>query len=487
MKNVDYDLIFLHAGGRNKKGLQGPHIPIGVLGLASYLRSLGYRVKIINLLLEQILDHTVTEQKILEELRCPIFCVDLHWFVHAYESISLTEEIKKIHPGALCILGGLTSSYFAEEIMESFSSVDMIVKGESETPLKMVLESWKTDHNFEKIPNIIFRKNNRIINRPISYNIHQSLLDDIDFLDFEAVKNWRYLFQLNNVDYQYDRSDREVSMQDYLARTPNMYPVYTGRGCTFNCSFCGGSANAFKKCFNRERIILRDPSRVAEDILKLDSLGVIKTYIPHSPLIINNDYHHNLLDALKRTGKVLNIGFYFEDFPFYFDPEINQKYAEIFNPCHSLYRVYVGHINERISKLNQCYIPISRIAEIQNFCKSSGITLKLCFILGMPGEDYSTTIEQCLYIKKCIASGWEVEIYKAEMHPAGNIYTNPQKYGVTHEISGFLGYYQFLKSKNNKSMFYGYQLKSKLTPDEQYNLVLSIIDLENKPNLKDTA
>jgi radical SAM superfamily enzyme YgiQ (UPF0313 family) len=479
--NADrFDVVFLHPGGKNLKGLQGPIIPIGMIGLASYLEQNGYKVHIYNLLLEKALNEKLTDEMVLRQIRTNIYCIDLHWFVHAYETISLAELIRIIHPDALIVIGGLTASYFAEEIIKEFSCIDVVIKGDAEEPLRCLAERVKSDErSFSQIPNITYRVGNEVMHKEVSYQINQKLLDNIDFLDFKLVHHWQESFYLCNIDYQFNRKSTNVANDYYLAEKGKSWPLYTGRGCNFNCSFCGGSRNAFKRCFNREMLILRSPERVAQDIIRLDSLGIERIYIPHSPLIINTDYHQKILDILERSGKTLNCGFLFEDFPFFFNEEINRKYAEIFDNDKSLYTIYIGNINERVARLNKCYVSLEIVTQIQKFGRIHRVPVMTCFTLGMPGEDYLSTMQQAVYIKKCIEYKEKIALYKAEMHPASNIFAEPDQFNITTFIKNFKDYYIFLKTKMDKSMLYGYALPSKLSPDDQFEIINSVIKTTN--------
>lgn len=475
--NQKLDVVFLHAGGKNVKGLQGPLAPIGMIGLASYLKKKNFRVGIINLLLEKALDENVTDQSILATIESKIFCIDLHWFVHSFEAIALAETIKDVYPNSVVVLGGLTASFFAREIVTNFPCIDFIIKGEAEEPIRMLVESLTSGKNdYANIPNLTYRSSGEIKDNPITYLIDQTIFDELDFLDFELIQNWEQMFYLFNLDYQFHRTAQNRVSEYYCPERKGYWPVYTGRGCSFNCSFCGGSRNAFKRCFNREQPILRSPKKVAKDIAKLDSLGIGHIYIPHSPMIIQPEYHHQLLDALEEEKGQLNAGFYFEDFPFYFDREVNMRYATIFNPANSLYTIYVGHANKRVARLNNSYVPYDKVLDVLKYGRETGVKVITSFNLGMPGDDYQTTLEQAIYIRNLRKVNAKVQYYKAEMHPASNIFCNSEELTVTLKIKNFLDYYTHLKDKQEKTMLHGYDLESNLTPEEQIDIIQSFID-----------
>ena len=57
-------------------------------------------------------------------------------------SLSLAELVKKHHPDKPVILGGLSATYYHEEIMRDYPFVDFIVCGDStEEPLRQLMEA----------------------------------------------------------------------------------------------------------------------------------------------------------------------------------------------------------------------------------------------------------------------------------------------------------------------------------------------------------
>lgn len=480
MNDDTYDVVFLHAGGKNPKGLQGPFIPIGMLGLASHLSKAGMKVKIFNLLMEKILDRNFTDEDFLDSVDSLVFCIDLHWFVHAYESIELARLIKLKKPESTVVVGGLTSSFFAGEIISKFDFIDFVIKGDSEYPLVKLVESLKTGSgDMHDIPNLTYM-DGELVDTSIDFRIDNDELDNLDFLDFEFVNNWSSMFYLYNSDYKYSRKSNNDLSEYYKSGRKPFWIVYTGRGCNFNCSFCGGSSNAFKKCFNRSSLILRDPVKVAEDIIKLDSLGIESIYIPHSPFTVTSDYHNRLLDELEKRVDRLNAGFMFEDFPFYFDEKLNKRYCRIFNTNNSLYLVCIGSINEKIGKMNRCYISPERILDICRFGSHTGSKVQLCFILGLPGETNSSIYQQGLFINNLMRKGINISLYTAEMHPASNIFCDPEEFHVDLEIGNFMSYYDMLKNKGLKNMIHGYKLKNGTDINNYHEIISSIIDDKRK-------
>ncbi len=146
---MSYDVVFLHPPSvvdhRKRPWFPGPiartvgamsplfiMIPVGVLSMAEHLLTKGFKTKIVNLG-EQILQSPTSKlDETIRSLDSKIFAIDLHWDVHSCGAIDTARICKEQHPNSFVLLGGLTASYFAQEIMSSFEFVNGVIRGEAE-------------------------------------------------------------------------------------------------------------------------------------------------------------------------------------------------------------------------------------------------------------------------------------------------------------------------------------------------------------------
>ncbi|MFQ6079966.1 MAG: cobalamin-dependent protein, partial [Thermodesulfobacteriota bacterium] len=91
--------------------------PIGFASLSEYLERNGLRVRIINVALKMLKSKGFDVAKMLRRLRPIAFGLDLHWMAHVQGGLALAEEIKRIHPHVPVILGGLSASYYHEDLL----------------------------------------------------------------------------------------------------------------------------------------------------------------------------------------------------------------------------------------------------------------------------------------------------------------------------------------------------------------------------------
>lgn len=280
------DLILLHPPTyydfRKRPGIYGPisdvvpstpifeMYPIGFASLSEYLERHGLKVRIINVALKMIKDDRFDVEKLIRKNRPLAYGIDLHWMAHVHGALALAEMIKKYHPDTPVILGGLSATYYHEEILRHYPFVDFVMKGDStEKPLVQLLKTLRGKKEFNNIPNLTYRDGgNDIRSNPITH-VPQDL-DEID-IDYSHIMKKVVRF-MDPVGYQ--------PFVDWYS-----YPVtavFTCRGCLYHCKTCGGSSRTFRSMANRTKPAFRSPHLLARDIFNIsDHL--------HAPIMIIGD------------------------------------------------------------------------------------------------------------------------------------------------------------------------------------------------------
>jgi len=310
---ADTDLILLHAPSvydfREKPILYGPvsdvvpstqvfeMYPIGFMTILEYLQRHGHSVRIINVALRMLRSRRFDAEKLIRKLRPTAFGLDLHWLVHAQGSLELARLVKKHHPDIPVIFGGLSASYYHEELIR-YPQVDYVVRGDSaEEPLRLLLSAIKEGRSPEDVPNLTWKDGPRV---------HVSEITDVPA-------------DLDDVSFDYRNIMRStVRHLDIFGHIPFLqwlhYPIVAAlscRGCMKNCATCGGSASAYQKICGRSRPAYRSPELMARDI------GLMSRHMK-GPIIIlgdilqaGDDYARELLSALKKENVRNHVAFEF--------------------------------------------------------------------------------------------------------------------------------------------------------------------------------
>jgi len=299
------DLILLHAPSvydfRKKTILYGPvsdlippsyafeMYPIGLTSIAEYLERLGYRVRIVNLAVRMLRDKKFDAEAFVKRLEAPVFGIDLHWMLHCHGAIEIARIVKKWHPEAKLIFGGFSSSYFYQELIQ-YPEIDYVLRGDStEEPFGQLMDCIKSHKEPEKVPNLVWKDSKgKVHENPFSYvptdidnvmvnhfgNVIRSVVRFRDFVSYTPVKDW--------------------------ARYP-ITAVLTCRGCTENCVICGGSAAAFRKCYNRTRPVFRSPETVLRDIKQISRFSNGPIFILGDLNQAGEDYAARVLELLRQN------------------------------------------------------------------------------------------------------------------------------------------------------------------------------------------
>ncbi|MBM4349838.1 MAG: TIGR04190 family B12-binding domain/radical SAM domain protein [Deltaproteobacteria bacterium] len=267
------DLILLHPPTyydfRKRPGIYGPisdvvpstpifeMYPIGFASLSEYLERHGLKVRIINVALKMIKDDRFDVEKLIRKNNPLAFGIDLHWMAHVHGALALAEMIKRFHPDTPVILGGLSATYYHEEILRRYPFVDFVMRGDStEKPLVQLLKMLKGNKEFKSIPNLTYRDGgNGICVNPITH-VPQDLNDIA--IDYSHIMKKVVRF-MDPVGYQ--------PFIDWYS-----YPVtavFTCRGCTYHCKTCGGSSRTFRSMANRTKPAYRSPKLLAHDIFNI--------------------------------------------------------------------------------------------------------------------------------------------------------------------------------------------------------------------------
>jgi B12-binding domain/radical SAM domain protein len=267
------DLILLHPPSlydfRKRPGIHGPisdvvpstpifeMYPVGFASLSEYLERHGLKVRIVNIALKMLKSERFDAERFIAKQNPLAFGVDLHWMAHVQGALALAEIIKRLHPETPVILGGLSATYYHEELLREYPFVDMVMRGDStEKPTLDLLKTIKEKRALDAVPNLTWRtREGEIVVNPLSYV--PETLDDIT-VDYRHIMK-KVVRYVDPTGYQ--------PFIDWYS-----YPVtavFTCRGCRYNCKTCGGSARTFRAMANRKKPAYRDPKLLARDIFNI--------------------------------------------------------------------------------------------------------------------------------------------------------------------------------------------------------------------------
>jgi anaerobic magnesium-protoporphyrin IX monomethyl ester cyclase len=139
---------------------------------------------------------------------------------NVYVTARTLETAKKVNPEVLTVTGGQHFTVMAQESLEAYPEIDVIVRGEGEETLVELVKAVREKSRLSRIAGISFRHQNKILHNP-----SRPLIEDLNQLPFPG-----YHFVKEYVD-RYHFTMMAGSKAKYGM-------VEASRGCPHHCTFC---------------------------------------------------------------------------------------------------------------------------------------------------------------------------------------------------------------------------------------------------------
>jgi B12-binding domain/radical SAM domain protein len=245
--------------------------PVGLTSIAAYLEANNYNVRMVNLAYRMLRRPGFDVPARIARLRAPVFGIDLHWLPHANGALGIAELVKRIHPEAKVLVGGMSASYFHRELMDN-TAIDFVLRGDStEEPCRQLLRALREGTPLAKVQNLTWRRDDgTVVVNPLSF-----VPADLDWTDVPA-----YEFMLHAV-FKYG------SLSDFLPylrwlRYPSTM-LLNSRGCPYDCAACGGGRTGYATVAGRSRPGLRSPEKLVADARLISTFSRAPIFMVHDP------------------------------------------------------------------------------------------------------------------------------------------------------------------------------------------------------------
>lgn len=381
--------------------------PLGFKTLKEYICERGHDVKIFNLCSCMLQNKDMDIVECLKEIDAEIVGIDLHWMVHVQGALETAKIIKELHKDTYILLGGISSSYYAKELIE-YPFVDMVMRGyDTHMPMEKTVDIVKNGGDLSNVPNLLWKREGKVIDNGLTYK---------PGICTNGV-NWSDLPQ---------NSKSLLPMLDIVSTT--------NVGCANNCGWCGGSHKAFKRLYDGSKSpVFKEDVSMAEEFSTLKYVKDIKRY---------NFYscgNYNLSD--KKFMKYLD-----ELEPYHFKSvnyeeyrllgeDVLKKMVEV-NPKTIITLSPESH-DQHISKLSgRGHYSMEEMEEWITRALEIGIEeVDIWFFIGMPEQDEKSVMETVSYC------GHLLEKFQGEkvvpmicpmmpfLDPASEFFEHPEEHG----------------------------------------------------------
>lgn len=443
-----FNVLFLHPSAHPGKPLFIT-MPMGMISMMNYLKS-NCNVRAINIGLEMSLDRKYKICDELEKTDFNIAAIDLHWHEHSFTSLETARLCKEVNPECTVILGGITASIFAKDILSEYNYVDVIITGDGEIPLTVLLKSVQNESssgkNYSNIPNLAYRSGRDIKQNPVMCTANQN--GGENYTDISSLKHWEEYLK-SNINF-YSKNQFWYS-----------YWLCIAKGCLYNCSFCGGGGHIHNEIFNRASIFFRDVNRLIRDIKDLHDLGVHTVNFSHDPQMAGRKYWQTLFKKLR--DEKIEIGAYIEinNLP---GEEFAKEFERTFTPEFSTLAITPLSGSEKIRMKNGKDFTNRAFLNKIELLEESGIPYALYFATGLPFES-ETSFNKTLLLAEKVTCGSHLKMIfntPFTIDPGSPMYNSPEKYGVFPHLRNFNDYYERCKKRANGEAFdlFGYHTEN---------------------------
>jgi anaerobic magnesium-protoporphyrin IX monomethyl ester cyclase len=338
-------LLFNPKVAQLSKRLKAPTLPLGLLAVASYIKTKGHQVKIVDL--------TVKSENLKKQIRDfnpDIVGVTVHSNLVVKSTLKVSKAAKKLNKPV--VWGGFLPSVLTELCFQE-GCVDFVVISEGEVTFSELLDAMENGKPHDNIDGLAFVDKNGVhINKERTF----SDLAEFPSTDWTLIEPKKY-----------------VQRFFYCKR---MLYLYFSKGCPARCTFCYNSG------YHRSSFRKRPPEQVIEEIEYLvKNCGIDGIYFADEYLCPGKEDMDKFISLLKEKnlnitwGGQTRLGVYSKE-------ELQRMYNA---GCRSLLIGVESGSDERIKKIKK-NINLKQARETFANCKEIGITTQSSFIIGYPDE-----------------------------------------------------------------------------------------------------
>lgn len=404
--------------------------PLGLAYLAAMLEKHNYSCKIIDANVLQMPNDEVL--KIIEQDSPDLVCISIN-ISTAKAGIALSKEVKTKF-NKKTILGGVQASTVPERVLQQ-SLAEAVIIGESE---ETFLELVNKDCNPEGMAGLAYLKDNKLVTtekRPLIKN-----LDDLPWPAYHLLPN--------------------LKLYKSRSRGSPVAPVFTSRGCPYQCIFCSSSS---KKSVFGAAFRTRSPENVVGEIEYLiKNFGVQQIDVLDDNFTLDMERTNKICDLLieKKIKVFINLqnGVRADRL----DRELVFKLKKA-----GVYKLGIGieSGHPEIVKNIKKSLDLEQVKRAIKWCREAGIVVYGFFMFGHPGEDETTmqrTIDFAIEANPHIANfGGTVPLPGTELYDIiseQGKFTSSVLDGVEGGYQG--GMYSFELGKVNSDMINKYLKKA---------------------------
>lgn len=279
---------------------------------------------------------------------------------------AVAERIKAADPAVTTVFGGVHAT-LAPEAVAAKEHVDYIVVGEGEEAFLELLHHKRAGLPVDEIRNLGFRRNGRV-----------------------RINDVRPYIDVNSLPYP------DVSIFAGNQRIPDMYPVVTGRGCPYSCTYCSNNAYHKLYCAQRQHVRRKSVDYVIGELHSiLEHFDVNCFLFTDDVFTIDKKW---LAAFADRYSREIGIGYRCINHPNHIKEDV-AGYLKQSGCVYVQLGFQTANADLRREVLNRRETN-ERIAQGVAILQRHGLPVAVDHILGIPGETEESIEESALFYRR---------------------------------------------------------------------------------------
>jgi len=366
-----------------------PFIPLGLAYLGAVTENTGHQVKVIDCQAEK-LSYEGFRDRIAQT---PSDIIGVTATTLLYNSaMKLIDIAKQTHPQAVTVLGGSHGTFWDENALQEYPSLDIVVRKEGEQTFIELIDTIQNQSSLNNVLGITQRNGDKIVR-----NEDRPFIEDLDALPFPA----HHLMPLESL-----KHNGKI-----------IFPLMSSRGCVFWCDFCS-TVRMFGRGYR-----MRSPKNVVDEMQFVhDNYGVDQVTFYDDAFSVDRNRVVKICEELK-TRK-LQMKWDCGTRVDMVDRELMKTMRDagcfaVWLGVESGSEAILGAMNKRI-KLDQTKLAYKTAHQL-------GLMTIANVVLGFPGETEQTARETIRFVKQLNPD--DVGFYIATPYPGTPMYELVKKNG----------------------------------------------------------
>jgi len=174
-------------------------------------------------------------EHVLKNSKSDIFGITATTYIR-FEAIEIAKMIKKLHPDAIVVVGGVHFMYCAADTLHYVPEIDIVVRGEGEITIVDLLNAIDKKKSLGQVKGITYRQEGKVCENP-----DREVFEDLDSLPIYEDFTWE------------EYPEYLIGYSEKIKATS----IISSRGCPYRCIFCAKAGMKYR---------LRNPSLVVDEI-----------------------------------------------------------------------------------------------------------------------------------------------------------------------------------------------------------------------------